>query len=509
MPIKQIDRSGSGGGGTINSASNVNVGGVGVFNGLVGDDLQFRGINALTTAKIAVTFDDPNNEIDLDVVESNFAIGTDLHASVGVMDYLFSTGILDNDPTDGKFKMNGSTLTPPDAWDITKIWFDNLDNTATEKVNQVRTLKKIISGWKIAIMNAAMSSTYGIVTISSTVTDKTGYQEFTCTYVGTSRPANNEACKLLWIGKGLETALLVASDLVRVTRDGSNNVNGLQDKDGNQIAGQRQVANYAALPNATLYPRETWRLLDSNLDYTNDGVNTYWYPQNKICTFLKSTSLKSVTVPAATFTSVTMSNNAGTMRLTSAGVHGLTNAAVQGRQIYVSAWSGDGVPGLYTIADVDGATTRIDLTAAYSATAGNPTITLAGTGQIPIWEISVHPLTPTSSLDWNITTENINSTNTKRIIINFGGVELYNLNQNGTGNIINRVDGGINNQNDTDIQRTNFAPANASGAGTTTTASTRTTINTDAAQTWGLYYVIATANEWMECSQLKLRMTVA
>jgi len=58
------------GGGETNTASNVNVGGVGVFKQKTGTDLEFRGINAGSN-KISVTLDAGNNEVDVDVVEAN------------------------------------------------------------------------------------------------------------------------------------------------------------------------------------------------------------------------------------------------------------------------------------------------------------------------------------------------------------------------------------------------------------------------------------------------------
>lgn len=53
-----------GGGGETNTASNVNVGGVGVFKQKTGVDLEFRGANA-ADAKITVSLDAANNEIDI------------------------------------------------------------------------------------------------------------------------------------------------------------------------------------------------------------------------------------------------------------------------------------------------------------------------------------------------------------------------------------------------------------------------------------------------------------
>ena len=60
----------TGGGGEANTASNVNVGGQGVFKQKTGIDLEFRGINA-GSSKISVALDAGNNEIDIDVNEAN------------------------------------------------------------------------------------------------------------------------------------------------------------------------------------------------------------------------------------------------------------------------------------------------------------------------------------------------------------------------------------------------------------------------------------------------------
>jgi len=56
--------------GEINTASNIGASGVGVFDGKVGVDLQFRNIHAGST-KISVTDDSGNNEIDIDLVQAN------------------------------------------------------------------------------------------------------------------------------------------------------------------------------------------------------------------------------------------------------------------------------------------------------------------------------------------------------------------------------------------------------------------------------------------------------
>lgn len=61
------------GSGESNTASNVGVGGVGVFNDKVGVDLQFRNIIA-KSSKVAVTLNDPNDEVEIDVTEANLSL---------------------------------------------------------------------------------------------------------------------------------------------------------------------------------------------------------------------------------------------------------------------------------------------------------------------------------------------------------------------------------------------------------------------------------------------------
>jgi hypothetical protein len=73
--------------GEVNTASNVNTGGVGVFKQKTGVDLEFRGVNA-ASSKVSVALDAANNEIDVDVVEANIDhtaianIGTNSHAAI-------------------------------------------------------------------------------------------------------------------------------------------------------------------------------------------------------------------------------------------------------------------------------------------------------------------------------------------------------------------------------------------------------------------------------------------
>lgn len=65
----------SGGGGEVNTASNVGVAGIGLFKQKSGVDLQFKKINA-GSSKIVITDDVGNSEVDVDVSPGAIALDT-------------------------------------------------------------------------------------------------------------------------------------------------------------------------------------------------------------------------------------------------------------------------------------------------------------------------------------------------------------------------------------------------------------------------------------------------
>jgi len=104
------------------TVSNVGVAGIGLFKQAVANDLEFRNINS-SSSKLSVTLDTPNNEVDLDIVESNIVhqnlsgAGTNTHAQIdshiGSTNNPHSVDINDVTPTISKGDLlveSGSTV---------------------------------------------------------------------------------------------------------------------------------------------------------------------------------------------------------------------------------------------------------------------------------------------------------------------------------------------------------------------------------------------------------------
>ncbi len=63
------------GGGEANTASNIGAGGVGLYDSKVGVNLRFRNVNA-ASARVSVALDNPNHEVDVDVVQAQIDHGS-------------------------------------------------------------------------------------------------------------------------------------------------------------------------------------------------------------------------------------------------------------------------------------------------------------------------------------------------------------------------------------------------------------------------------------------------
>ena len=88
----------------------------------------------------------------------------------------------------------------------------------------------------------------------------------------------------------------------------------------------------------------------------------------------------SLVQPAATFTTLTYADNAGDVKLVSAGVHGLTNAVAQGASLYVTWTGGTAATGFYEVLDADTDTEEVTIDLPYVAS--TVTISIAAPGVV-------------------------------------------------------------------------------------------------------------------------------
>ncbi len=88
----------------------------------------------------------------------------------------------------------------------------------------------------------------------------------------------------------------------------------------------------------------------------------------------------SLVQPAATFTTLTYADNAGDVKLVSAGVHGLTNAVSQGQDVYITWTGGTATTGFYEVLDADTDTEEVTIDLPYIAS--TVTISIAAPGVV-------------------------------------------------------------------------------------------------------------------------------
>lgn len=108
-------------------------------------------------------------------------------------------------------------------------------------------------------------------------------------------------------------------------------------------------------------------------------------------------SVVSLVQPAATFITLTYSDDGGSVQLDSAGAHGLTAAIAVGEDIYVTWATGTGVDGFYEITALDTDTTGVAITIdlPFVAGLGTPTVAVANTAvtlasvTVPGWAMGV------------------------------------------------------------------------------------------------------------------------
>lgn len=88
----------------------------------------------------------------------------------------------------------------------------------------------------------------------------------------------------------------------------------------------------------------------------------------------------SLVQPAATFVTLTYDDDAGNVKLVSAGVHDLTNAVAQGAGLFVTWTTGTAATGFYEVVDADTATDEVTIDLPYIE--ATVTITIAAPGVV-------------------------------------------------------------------------------------------------------------------------------
>lgn len=136
------------GAGEANTASNVGTGGVGLFKQKTGVDLEFKNINAGSN-KVTVTNDVANNEIDIDVNESNLSLTasqiTDFDTEVSNnTDVTNNTAKVSNATHTGEVT-GSTTLTVSETAISNKALKSTLAGTEEVLINDGGTLKKTTS----------------------------------------------------------------------------------------------------------------------------------------------------------------------------------------------------------------------------------------------------------------------------------------------------------------------------------------------------------------------------
>jgi hypothetical protein len=130
--------------------------------------------------------------------------------------------------------------------------------------------------------------------------------------------------------------------------------------------------------------------------------------------------------PAATFTNITVSDNAGKVKLTGAGVHGLTSSPANGKSIYIASGT-NWTAGFYEIQSIND-TSALTLTTTYSSSFGVPTVKVVNQ------EVTVKSVNIPGNLIRNngqVLTEGLitmtASTNIKTIKLKFGSTEFFSV----------------------------------------------------------------------------------
>ena len=209
--------------------------------------------------------------------------------------------------------------------------------------------------------------------------------------------------------------------------------------------------------------------------------------------------------PAATFVTLTYNDNAGSVRLVSAGVHGLTAAIAVGASVYVTWATGTGVNGLYEVTALDADTTGVAITIdlPYVLGLGTPTVAVANTEvtlasvTVPGWSMGVGGGMEIDAL-FTVT----NNATVKTLGMTYGGgVLLAAAAANNTSACVQKL---MCNRGSSQVVSNS---ATAVGHGLSTGANVFLNVDATQDQTFAITVKPATANNLMRLEAFKLHVT--
>ena len=233
---------GTGGTGEANTASNVGAGGVGVFKQKSGVDLEFKNINA-GSSKITVTDDTTNDEVDIDVDETQLTI-----TASQVSD--FDTEVSNNSDVSANTTHRGTTSGNPhnvtsDEIDVSNIATSTY-NSVQDVINTLMSAGKISGGDITDNGDGTVSVAAGTGMIKAADSD-VGETKFFDWSANSSVSLTDNTTNYIYVEYNSGNPQVVASTTLPTDRN-TNVVLGLVYRDGTELhivtAGQ-VISNYA------------------------------------------------------------------------------------------------------------------------------------------------------------------------------------------------------------------------------------------------------------------------
>jgi hypothetical protein len=236
-----------------------------------------------------------------------------------------------------------------------------------------------------------------------------------------------------------------------------------------------------------------------------DGGEKYFPIMRNEPTYAGATAAVSIVAPAATFTTLSYEDSSGSVRLTSAGVHGLTNAVAQNKLVSVTWAGGTGVNGLYTVTDVS-VTTKITINYPHAAGLGTPTVTVVGNDiTLVSATIPANAIKLGMELEIDALFAMTGSANNKTLKVNIGDAGWYSQAVAGSNVSVSLDKQAWANTATTLVSNALAAPGHGASTGANVTMTP--TGGFGIAQTFAITGQIATANEFITLEAWNLKIT--